>query len=228
MPSLMQIKSHRKAEEPLERLQVLEAGGGAGAVQQIRLLAQSWQLPLPQEMLPIPMGQLCCSLSSFWQVLPTFPFGALELALFPERNLKPRQVFKASSSVPTGLCFLGAQQHQPQSPPGQPTAPATHLGCCIRLLGLLCPSSCCQHSQNTTAVFRPQGWRGPGQSLPLPPHPMGHPRSSQYPTPLASAAGRALPAAYLPWPSVLPSPAACEDTSVSTVAGLRSLGAPAG
>lgn len=51
----------------------------------------------------------------------------------------------------------------------QPTAPATHLGCCTRLSGLFCPSSCHQCSQNTTAVLRSQGWRGPGQSLSLPP-----------------------------------------------------------
>lgn len=33
MPSLMQIQKHENAEEPLEGLQALAAGGEAGAVQ---------------------------------------------------------------------------------------------------------------------------------------------------------------------------------------------------
>ena len=70
--------------------------------------------------------------------------------------------------------------------------------------------------------------------------PMEHPRSSQHPALLAGATWKgsassgclqptsSLPAAHLPRPSALPSPAACEDASEFTVAGSRSLGAPAG
>lgn len=140
------------------------------------------------------MGQLCCSLSSFWQVLPTFPFGALELALFPERNLKPRQVFKAGSTCArSGVfppCSAASTPEASRSSHCTCHAPGLLYQALRAVLPQLLPPVLPKYNRCAQIPGLERSGSVPvaASSVTL----WGHPCSSQHPAPAASAAGRAL------------------------------------